>query len=955
MNDFGLHLLESVWISSAIVLVCFWLGSLTQRSPQRRQRLCEVGIGVSLLTAALVLVPLPRASVFPFTSQTQFPGRAAILEASTEVSATPLPSAKPVVDSPVSTTAGAIAPAISPKPVQVIRQPFRWRTVMAGVYFAGAGLCIVFLWLGSLRLRWIESVAREQRSGNVPLRVRLLISPRASRPYCRGILQPRIVLPSAIAESPHCRHVLRHESIHLQRRDGWARAMMNLAMPVLYLHPFYWLLRRSAIMASEHVADQIAARESSIDAYSTGMIELARSLNATPTYLSVVGGWNNPTTLTRRLRWLLQQRHQTPPCTFGWSCMTGSIAVVLMGSVTLLFGCAPQAARTSQVEAVGDTIAGGIWSMTPDLPGSVARITDSDVKVVRGQVLDGRLPVPDAEVWASGYGRIGGREKVVTDQDGRFQLSLPIDPRMAIRSWTLAAFQGDRFGRSGNVSDDGNVTINLDPGRAAAFEVRDRSSGNLISGARLFFQDGRIVDASDGRCHVGGLAAGLNHLVIVASGYARRTIEVDLYSGRQNRLVITLEKGGRVFGRVIDRAGQPVAGNPVGLMVSHQSLQPALQRITDQDGRYSIDGLPIDRPVRLSTYSHKTASGSRWETHTVSVNAADPLEVNFTVDGDRAARPEIHAPGIRALSSDRPEPGRGAIRGQVLLPSGAPATEFELSYQWPRDWTPGEEIISGGRVGNACLFTPADGRFEFTQLQKGGTYRLVAASPGYQDAVVSRVHAVALDDLQSAPAINLQLKPATDAVVTVYDSSNRPISGAEVWMVPEAPKRALDSHQFVRRRLHGRSDSQGRVRFMSIPFADGVLIVEKDGKGTEQLPWDGKNTTVKLLDSASLKVRLARPSGSAKPLHVFLQREGSNRLSAKSAGSSDQAVEFKNITPAKYKLSIESGDYVLGDGKWSQEIGVVEPGKQSVVTLTLKTTLAKRQKGEERQKGEGGF
>ncbi|WP_182871079.1 M56 family metallopeptidase [Stieleria mannarensis] len=943
MFAFALHPLDSVWISSAIVLSCFWIGSLLHRSPERRQRCCEAGIVIALVVAALVFVPLPRAAPFQAAPRSQTLSAETVVRVAPTASSTQQNLATPLVDTHESAAADAVVPsAVSTKPVKAIPAPIRWRAVLIGAYFMGAGLCAAFLLVGRLRLRWIEAVAREERSGDLPPHIRLLISPRARRPYCYGIFRPRIVMPPAVAKSPHCQHVIRHEMVHLQRCDGFTRMLINLAMPVLYLHPFYWLLRRSAIMASEHVADTIAAQTSSIDAYSTGMIELSRSLHTPPLLLSVVGGWSNPSTLTKRIEWLFQSDRKTHPCTLRWSCMTGSFAIALLGFVTVLFGVAPQNAQSGVLEAVGDPIAGSIWSMTPDLPGSAARIRDCDVEHVRGQVVDDGMPVAGADVWASGFGRIGGREKVVTDQDGRFELSLPIDPRMAIRSWTIAAFQGDRFGRSGTVDDDGKVTIDLDPGRVAEFEVRDRASGDLISAARLFLQDGRIVDASDGRCRVGGLAKDLVRMVVVAPGFARRAIEIDLYSEDQTPLVVHLDKGGRIHGRILDRSGQPVAGNPVGLMVGHQSLQPAMQQITDDNGSYSLSGIPVDQPVRLSAYSHKTAGGSRWETQTVSVDAADLLEVNFAVDGDHAAPPETHSPGIRALSSDRPDPGRGAVRGQVLLPSGEPAQEFELSYHWPRDWKPGEEIISGGRVGNACLFTPADGRFEFTGLQKGGTYRLVAASPGYQDAVVSRVHAVAVDQLESAPPIKLQFKPATDAVVMVDDAGEQPVAGADVWLVPDHPKRPLDADKFDRRRLHGKTDSRGQVRFSNVPFADGVLIVEKEGKGTKQVPWDGTNAAVRLLNSASLKIQLARPTGIAKPVTVFLQRNGSNRLTAKVAGSGDRFVLFENLTSATYKLSIESDDYRLGNGKWQQEIGRVKPGKQTVVTLMLREASSGR-------------
>ncbi|WP_197455229.1 M56 family metallopeptidase [Stieleria neptunia] len=877
---------------------------------------------------------MPRPAIFEAARGPQTSRSSTIIGASSTVAAVQ----QQLADPPMIGNAVAAASAASPlaNPVLNARSPIRWRGVLTSVYLGGAGLCVLFLLVGRLRLRWIESAARCERSDDVPPQVRLLISPRASRPFCCGIVSPRIVLPPAVADSEHRPHVLRHELVHVQRGDALTRAVMNVAMPVLYINPFYWLLRRSAIMASEHVADATAAESTSVVAYSRGMIDLARTLHAPPSILSVVGGWTSQTTLTKRLHWLLQNDRGSSPCNATWSCATGFFAVAVMGFVTFLFGCAPETARRGEVEAVGDSTAGCIWSMTPEMPGSAARISDCDVKVVRGQVMDDGMPVADAEVWASGYGLIGGRERVLTDREGRFELKLPIDPRMAIRSWNIVAFEGNRFGRSGKVSDDGEVSISLKPGRMANFAVRDRASGEMISGARLFLVDGRIVDAPDGQCRIGGLPKDLTKLIVVAPGFARRAIEVDLFSENQERLVVKLDKGGRILGRVVDRGGQPVAGNPVGLMIGHQSLQPAMRQITDQDGNYSMDGMPIDRPVRVSTYSHKTSGGSQWETQTVTVRAADPVEVNFSVDGDHAAPQEAGSAVFHSLASDRPDPGRGGVRGQVLLPNGEPATEFELSFQWPRDWQPGEEIVSGGPVGNACLFTPADGRFEFTGLKKGGTYRFVAAAPGYQDAVVSRVHAVALSELDSTESINLQLKPATDAVITVNDPASQPIAGADVWLIPGDPKRPLDAHPLVRRRLHGKSDSQGHVRFSAIPFADGVLIVEKDGKGTEQIAWNGTSTTVTLSSPANLKVQLSRPDGSAEPVNIFLQRVGSNRLSAKTAKAGEMEVVVENITSAKYKVSIESDDYLLSDGNWEAEIGMVKPGSMQVVTLQLR-------------------
>ena len=398
-------------------------------------------------------------------------------------------------------------------------------------------------------------------------------------------------------------------------------------------------------------------------------------------------------------------------------------------------------------------------------------------------------------------------------------------------------------------------------------------------------------------------------------------------------LTVKLNKGGQVHGRVVDKSGNPVGDNPVGLGVSGYALQPAMQQFTDSDGRYVLNGIPLDRPVQIRTYSHDVSGGTQWEDQTVSAVEGESREVNFSVHGNHAAPVESKSPYFSVLYSNEKQPDRGGIRGRVLLPNGEPATEFGLSFEWPRDWQPGEEIISGGG-GNSCLFTDSSGRFEFTRLKKGGTYRLIAASPGFQDAVVSRVHAVGIENSSAAELIELQLKPTIPSNVGVVDETKQPISEADIWLVPADPHKALDTHKFDRRRIHALTDSAGQVRFTEVPFADGVLVIEKAGFGTELIPWYGEDTTVTMRQMATISVQLTRPA--AKRVVVFLQRDGSNTMDARTAEPNDKNVVFENVTSAKYKLSIDSNDFTLDDGTWKHEAGLVEPGTTKTVMLQLK-------------------
>jgi len=520
-------------------------------------------------------------------------------------------------------------------------------------------------------------------------------------------------------------------------------------------------------------------------------------------------------------------RRETPLCDWRWISTTMGLSLGLLGVVTLFLGCSPEPARQGELEELEDPVAGCLWSMTVGLPGAGAVITNCDVKTVCGRVMFDNEPVADAEVWASGYGRIGGREKVGTDKEGRFQITLPVDRRMATDSWHITAFQGDRFG-SGDVGDDGTVNIELEQGRSVNVEVKDRMTDTLVPGSRLFLEDGRILDVPDGRIQIEGLPLDVFRLVAVAPGLARRVVMSDFYSANNSQLTVKLNKGGQIHGRVTDRIDNPVADNPVGLQVSRSVLKPAMQQFTDSDGRYVLNGIPLDRPIRIRTFSHDVSGGAQWEVQTLPVVDGESVEVNFAVRGNQDLVTESESPLINALYSNEKDPGRGVIRGRVLLPNGEPAPEFELSFAWPRDWQPGEEIISGGAVGNACLFTDSSGQFEFSGLKKGGTYRLIAASPGFQDAVVSRVHAVGIEDSATAEFIEMQLKPTIPLSVVVVELTKQPIANADIWLVPADPHKALDTHKFDRRRIHAITDSAGQIRLAEVPFADGVLVVEKD-------------------------------------------------------------------------------------------------------------------------------
>ena len=101
-------------------------------------------------------------------------------------------------------------------------------------------------------------LARLTDGTSLPASVRVLTRARCSRPMSWGVFQPTIVLPESLCRRENgtqLRMLLLHELAHVMRHDAWGNAMLNLALPVLYLHPLYWWLRGRVRMAAELIAD----------------------------------------------------------------------------------------------------------------------------------------------------------------------------------------------------------------------------------------------------------------------------------------------------------------------------------------------------------------------------------------------------------------------------------------------------------------------------------------------------------------------------------------------------------------------------------------------------------------------------------------------------------------------------------------------------------------------------
>ncbi len=193
----------------------------------------------------------------------------------------------------VEGTPGRAAPAPAPGvPAARRAAPVRipWGLLIAGVYVFVAGLLLLRLFVGILRL------ARMTRRGTAldealwrpllrdvktrrPLRV--VTSPAAAVPMTWGILRPVILLPQdALDWTPdERRQALLHEAAHIERADWPVQLLARIACALYWFHPLVWLAGRRLYLEAERACDDrvLLAGARSTD-YAEQLLELARNL-----------------------------------------------------------------------------------------------------------------------------------------------------------------------------------------------------------------------------------------------------------------------------------------------------------------------------------------------------------------------------------------------------------------------------------------------------------------------------------------------------------------------------------------------------------------------------------------------------------------------------------------------------------------------------------------------------
>ena len=337
-----------------------------QRSPVHRQRIAELTIACTLAWLILACVPMPRL-------EWNWPGRAQAVP-SAGAPTSPLPARPlflPEVGGEVATGGGeefaalvetlcrarqADAPTALDHASKAPSGWLRWRETAASGYLVGVAGCAGWLCIGNVLLArmlrrgkrpepWLAALFESLRDlHGPPRRPRLLVSAECGRPVSCGVWRPTVLLPVDCArrdQAARVRHVLLHELAHVRQRDAIGNALFNLAMPLLYFHPLYWLLRSDVHLARELVADDWAAGRGGTSSYVAELVALARSCPARPPagHLAAVGLFlfGSATNFYRRMHMLMHRRERLATgCSPAWRFGSfAGCALALAGAVSI--------------------------------------------------------------------------------------------------------------------------------------------------------------------------------------------------------------------------------------------------------------------------------------------------------------------------------------------------------------------------------------------------------------------------------------------------------------------------------------------------------------------------------------------------------------------------------------------------------------------------------------------
>ncbi|MEX2176406.1 MAG: M56 family metallopeptidase [Pirellulaceae bacterium] len=340
----------TLWLIDFLVLATALLSAvlalrMVLREPAQRVALAWAAwLGMGLLGVLVALPAWPRQPLGDFVNfqrelQHSVPAERQVAELSWEAddAAGIVSHEATILDLPLSMhdtlPATANLPAASPLAFD------EW---VAAVWLLGAGLAGGWMLLGRVQARWllrgaahVPAWVQAELASIVGQRASpgLWASGRVSTAVALGALRPQVVLPAeSILEQNRTaiRAALAHEWAHIRHGDLWLLALERLLLPLLFMHPLFWWLRRGVRLDQELLADAAAAGDQPVQ-YAEALLTWAKSAKNERHGLAALSMWEHPSPLSRRVNMILNPKRRPSQAIGRW--WTAALAALLVPAV----------------------------------------------------------------------------------------------------------------------------------------------------------------------------------------------------------------------------------------------------------------------------------------------------------------------------------------------------------------------------------------------------------------------------------------------------------------------------------------------------------------------------------------------------------------------------------------------------------------------------------------------
>ncbi|MDJ0839123.1 MAG: carboxypeptidase-like regulatory domain-containing protein [Acidobacteriota bacterium] len=457
-----------------------------------------------------------------------------------------------------------------------------------------------------------------------------------------------------------------------------------------------------------------------------------------------------------------------------------------------------------------------------------------------GALLHGRVlaagngePVADARVMISG----SSKHEEFTAEDGSFRftdlrpgeyyLAAVTHDAVSFPSRLDPTFQRQTFIRiDADTSGIGPVTLYLHRAQTLTVIVNDihgeaiadariRAAHDAVRDFRLWFQTDEHGRASF------PLTRNLWELSVFARSYTYYSSDLSMFDDNPGVFNVVLHPAGRLYGQVTDRNGAP-------LQEVRVKCNDYLYTLTDSEGNYSLDHLPLDEHLEM------------WVSKEGYISERIP--------------PIMLSPGEPEARLDTRLTLRPVEDGVVLLHLQDPSGRSVDGEVW---------------VHRATVTREGPGRFNMGNLQVGTKETIEIAAPGY----LEKEYVAEVTRPNQAEVQIVKLEPAAEIGGVVLDDEGNPISGVVVKIEDDS------SWTMVAETNH-----EGVFYLGHVPKKKVRLLFENEWYKERRLKvnaadQDGDPLMVVLRDAAKLTLKV-RDKRTGEPLERFrykLRRDWENR------------------------------------------------------------------------------